>query len=126
MLLQSRGSDLAAGGQNAQRNRQIETARILGQIGRRQIDRDALVARKLQPAVLDGAAHALACFFHLGVGQPHQCEAGQAIGQMHLDRDGRRIQPKKGAAGYQGKAHKQGASGKAEINKSVQGKGAAP
>jgi hypothetical protein len=44
----SRGVDLAAGRQDAQRDRQVEAARILGQVGRRQVDGDALVVRELQ------------------------------------------------------------------------------
>jgi hypothetical protein len=44
--------DLPAGGQDAQRDRQVEAARILGQVGRRQVDGDALVVRELQPRVL--------------------------------------------------------------------------
>src|SRR5256885_8038502 len=41
--------DLAAGRENAQRNRQVEAPRILGQVGGRQVDDDAFVARELQP-----------------------------------------------------------------------------
>jgi hypothetical protein len=40
--------DLTAGGQNAQSNRQIKTARVFGQVCGRQVDSDALVARKLK------------------------------------------------------------------------------
>jgi len=103
---QPRAVDLAAGRQDAQRNRQVEAARILGQIGRRQVDGDALVVRKRQPAVLQRAAHALARFLHFHVGQAHQREAGQAVGQMHLYRHGGRGQPHQGAALHQTQTHR--------------------
>ena len=54
VVRQLAGIDLAAGGQDAQSNGQIESARIFGQIGRRQVHRDALVVRKVQAAVLQG------------------------------------------------------------------------
>ncbi len=76
--------DLAAGGQNAERNRQIEAPRLFGQIGRRQVDCDALVVRPIEPGVQNGRAHPLARLLHLGIGQPHQRQAGQAVGQMHF------------------------------------------
>ncbi|MCY1370509.1 hypothetical protein D9M69_576020 [compost metagenome] len=87
---QARGADLAAGGQDAQRDRQVKTARVLGQVGRGEVDGDALGRGELQPRVGDGRAHPFARFLHLGIGQAHQREAGQAIGQMdfHADRTG--------------------------------------
>ena len=93
---QPAGIDLSAGGQDAQRDGQVEAARVLGQVGRREVDRDALVVRELQPAVLQRRAHPLARFLHFHVGQPDQREAGQAVGQMHLDRDGRSLQARPG------------------------------
>ena len=105
MVVQGGRRDLAAGGQDAQRNGQIKTTRVLGQVGWRQVDGDALVGRKLQPAVLEGTAHALARLLHFGVGQPHQRESGQAVGQMHFHRHSRGVQSKQGAAGYQCEAH---------------------
>ena len=45
-----------------------------------------LLCGKLQAAVLQRRAHALARFLDFGVGQADQREAGQAVGQMHLDR----------------------------------------
>ena len=99
---QSIGPYLPAGSQNTQRNRQIKPPRIFGQIGRRKVYRNALVMRKLQPAVLNGATHPFTRLFHLGIGQPHQRKTGQAIGQMHLHRNGRRIKPNQGTAGDKG------------------------
>ena len=99
------GINLSAGGQDAQGNRQIKATRILGQIGRSQVDGDALVVRKIQPAVEDGRAHALAGLLDLDIGQPHQRETGQAVGHMHLNRDGGRLQPHQGVAMHQSKTH---------------------
>ena len=97
--------DLAAGRQNTQSDRQIKATRVFGQIGWRQVHRDALVVGKLQPRVLNGAAHPLAGLFDLDIGQPHQREARQAIGQMHFDRHGGGIQPEQGPALHQSKTH---------------------
>ena len=79
--------NLSAGRQNAQRDRQVKTPRVLGQVGRRQVDGDAFVARKLQPAVLDGRAHPLAGFLDFCLCQPDQGEARQTVGQVNLHRD---------------------------------------
>jgi hypothetical protein len=43
-----------------------------------------LLCGKAKPALLQRRAHPLARFLHLGVGQAHQREAGQAVGQVHL------------------------------------------
>ena len=103
--VQSLQRNLPAGGQNPQRNRQVKAARILGQVGRGQIDGDALVVGKLQPAVLQSAAHALAGLFHLHIGQPHQTQAGQAIGQMDFHRHRRGGQSQQGTALNTRKGH---------------------
>jgi len=39
---QPRGVDLAAGREDAERDRQVEAARVLGQVGRREVDRTTL------------------------------------------------------------------------------------
>ncbi|MPN03614.1 hypothetical protein SDC9_150845 [bioreactor metagenome] len=90
--------DHAASGEDAHGNRQVEAPRILGQIGGRQVHRDLLVGGELQPRVLQRRAHALARLLHFHVGQAHQGEAGQAVGQVHLNGDGRGLQPCQGAA----------------------------
>ena len=79
--------DLTARREDTQRDRQIEAAGFLRQIGRRQIDRDALVVWKLQAAVQQRCAHPLARFLHFGIGQPDQREVRQAVREVHLDRD---------------------------------------
>lgn len=61
------GRDLTARRQYAERNRQIEAAGILGQIGRRKIDRDA-ARGKLELRVVERGAHAILGLAHLGIG----------------------------------------------------------
>ena len=97
--------NLPAGGQNAQGNGQVESARVFGQIGRGQIDGDALVVREFQAAVLDGAAHPLACLFHLHIGQAYQRKAGQAVGHVHFNGDLQGIEPQQDAALNQRQTH---------------------
>jgi hypothetical protein len=105
MAGQAAGVDLAAGGQDAQRNRQVKAPGVLGQVGRGQVDGDALVVRELQPRVLQRRAHPLAGFLDLHIGQAHQREAGQAVGQVHLYGHGRGFQPQQGAALHQRQTH---------------------
>ena len=102
---QARAIDLAGRRQNAHGDGQIKPARILGQVGRGQVDGDAFVLRKLQARVLNRRAHPLPSFFHLDIRQAHQGETGQAIAQMHLDRDGSGAQAQQGTALNEGKAH---------------------
>ena len=99
------GINLPAGSEYAQCNWQIKPARILGQVSRCQVNRDALVAGKLQSGVLDGRAHPFPRFFDFSFSQPHQGKAGQTIGQMHFDANRPRIQPQQGATVDNRKAH---------------------
>ena len=99
------GIDLSAGGQDAEGDRQVEASRILRQIGRRQADGDALVVRKLEAAVLQRRADPFARLLDLGIGQSDQREARQAVGQVHLDGDGGRIDAQQGAAVQYGERH---------------------
>jgi len=71
--------------QGAQRDRQVEAARLLGQVGRRELDGDALVVGKRNAALQQRGAYPFAGFIDFGIGQAHRREAGQAVGQMHLD-----------------------------------------
>jgi hypothetical protein len=82
------GLQLPAGRQDAQRNRQVETAGLLGQIGGRQVDRDAPVG-KFELAVEQCRAHALAALADFGIGQPDDIEGGQAVREVDFDGDGR-------------------------------------
>ncbi len=67
--------DHAHGRQHAQRDGQIEMAAFLQEIGRRQVDGDAL-GRQGQSDGDEGRAHALAAFAHRLVGQSHHGEGG--------------------------------------------------
>ena len=91
--------ELPVGGQDAERDRQVEAAGLLGQVGRRQVDRDALVVREREAAVGQRGAHTLARLLDLGVGQTDQREARQAVGQVHFDLHGGRVQAIERAAG---------------------------
>ena len=79
--------------QHAERDRQIEVAAFLGQIGRGEIDDD--------PARRQGEAHGtecradpLAALGHRLVRQADDGEARQAAGDLHLDVDLGDVQPK--------------------------------
>jgi hypothetical protein len=78
--------DLFRGDQDAERDRQVETAGFLGQVGRGEVHGDAPL-RELEAAVLDRGAHAVAGFLDFGVGQADQGEGRQAGGEMDFDRD---------------------------------------
>ena len=67
VLVELIGRHLARCRQYAERNRQIEAPGFLGEIGRRQIDRDA-ACRKLETGVLQRRAYAVLRFFHFGIG----------------------------------------------------------
>ena len=97
--------DLAGGGEDAERDRQVEAARFLRQVGRREADGDALVVRELEAARLQRRADALARFLDLGVGQADQREARQAVGEVHFDRHRRRVEAAQGAAADEGEGH---------------------
>ncbi len=67
-------------------DRQIVMAALLGQVGRSQIDDDAL-GRQGQAGGVEGGADALAAFGHRLVGQADDDEIGQARGDLDLDVD---------------------------------------
>jgi len=74
------------GGQHAQGDRQVEMAAFLDQVGRRQVDGDAL-GRQRQAQGVERGAHPLAAFSHRLVGQPDHGKGRQAGSQLHLDVD---------------------------------------
>ncbi|MNT68640.1 hypothetical protein D3C72_2068900 [compost metagenome] len=98
------GRNLAAGGQDAQRDGQVEAAGLLGQVGRCQVDGDAAVG-EFVAAVEDGGAHALAAFAHAGVGQADDGEDRQAVGQVRFHAHRRRGDAGQRAAAQDGKTH---------------------
>ena len=69
VLVQARGGDLFGGGEDTERDRQVEAARFFLQIGGGEVDGDAL-GGKFEAAVLDGGPHTVLGFFHLRIGQP--------------------------------------------------------
>ena len=101
---EARGVQQALRGQHAERDRQVEAARLLGQVGRRQVDGDLLVVRKREAALRERRAHALARLLDLGVGQSDQREAGQAVGEVDFDDDLGRMQADQGAGVDDGEA----------------------
>lgn len=62
-LLQRLDGQLPAGGQNAQRDGQIKTPAVLGQVGGRQIEGDT-ARRKLQAGIDNRAADPVFAFFN--------------------------------------------------------------
>ena len=102
---QAAGIDMPGRGEDAERDRQIEAARLLRQVGGREADRDPLVVRELETARLQRRPHPLARLLHFGVGQADEREARQAVGEVHLDRHRRRIEAAKGATVNDGKGH---------------------
>lgn len=82
--------------QHAQGNGQVEAAGLLGQVRRRQVDRDA-PGREIEVGVLDGGAHPVARLLHLGFGQADDGEGGEPTGQVDFDADFRGVHPVEGA-----------------------------
>jgi hypothetical protein len=80
------GRDLARGSEDAEGDRQIEAAGFLRQIGRSEVDRDAL-AGKFEARVLQRRPHPITRFLDFGIGQPDHGHAWQTTRQMHLDRN---------------------------------------
>ena len=102
---EARRVDLSGCGQDAEGDRQVEATRFLRQVRRCEADGDALVVRELEAARLQGGAHALARLLHLGVGEAHQGEARQAVGEMDLDLDLGCLEAAQGPAVNGGEAH---------------------
>ena len=98
--------NLPAGGQNAQRNRQVKPAGVFGQVRRSKVDGDSFVVGKFQPCIHDGSAHALPGFFDFDVRQTHQRERRQAVGQMDFNRNTRCLQTQQGTTLNQSQTHR--------------------
>ena len=77
---------LATRDQDADRDCQVETAALLGEIGGCEVDRYA-PGRELETAVDQGTAHPVAAFLHGLFRQADDVERRQAIGEMGFDRD---------------------------------------
>jgi hypothetical protein len=83
---------LAAGGQHAERDRQVERGPVLLHVGRRQIHRDA-PRRHLVAAVLERRAHPVLALPDGALGQPDDGEARHALAEIDLDLDQQPIGP---------------------------------
>lgn len=81
---------LGAGGQDADRDGEVEARALFGDVGRRQVDRDA-ARREFEAAVDQGAAHAIARLLNRLLWQANDVECGQAVGEVGLHRDQWRI-----------------------------------
>jgi len=102
--LQTVTRDLRTGGKNAQGDREIEATAVFRQIGRGEIERDA-TGGKIEAGGQNRAAHTVLAFLDGGFRQADQSERGQAVGQMRLDRDGRRLHTDLSAAVDDCKGH---------------------
>ena len=66
--------DLARRGEDTERDGQIETAGLLGQIGRRQIHRNTF-GGEFKSGVVQGGADPVACLLDFGIRQADQRDA---------------------------------------------------
>src|SRR5207247_1981451 len=98
------GRKLAARSEDAQRDREIEAARILGQLGRGEIDRDA-ARRKFEASVVERGAHAVACFAHFRIRQSDDVKGGQSRPQVYFHGHFRRVDTRERAACHGGNRH---------------------
>ena len=103
--LQQPEVDFTEGRQDADGDGQIETAGLLGQVGRREVDRDTLVVGEGQAGVAECSPYALSCLLDLGVGEANEGEGGQSVGEVHLNGDFWRPEPVQRAAADGGKGH---------------------
>ena len=84
--LERLGRHLAAGGEQADGDREVEARACLAHVRGREVHGDPH-QRELEPRVLDGRTHALARLPYRPVGQPHERECGQAAAHVHLHGD---------------------------------------
>jgi hypothetical protein len=91
------GGDLLRCRQYAERNRQVETSAFLRQIRRRKVNRNA-PRREFETSVLQGGTHAIFGLLNFRLGQPDNGKTRQAIGEMRLNRNERRIHAGQGTA----------------------------
>lgn len=87
VLLQSVGTELAAGDQNPERNRQIERCRLLGEIGGRQVDHNPVNGSDV-PAVDQRPLDAVRALADGRLGESDQnCLRHRRGGDVDLDFD---------------------------------------
>ncbi len=97
------GPDLVGGRQHADGNGQVIRRAFLTQIGRGEVDGDALVAGELQPAVLNGGVDPVAALADGRIRQPDEREVRLAADDIDFDLDRFRLQADDGAAENLGK-----------------------
>jgi hypothetical protein len=85
-VLDERRLDDAGGREDAQRHGKIEGRADLAHLCGRQVDHDPIHG-KLEPAIPDRGAHAVAALTHGGVGQPNCDKGRQAGGDVDLYED---------------------------------------
>src|SRR5690606_23730040 len=78
--------ELAARGEDAERDGQVEARRVLRQLRRREVDRHA-ARRKLEAGMVERRPDAIARLAHLRVGQADDVKGGQAWSEVDLDGD---------------------------------------
>ena len=83
---------LPRGGQNGKGDRQVESRAFLAQLGRRQVDRDAM-SWPLQLRGGNPAAHAMLRLLAGAVSQAYERECRQAVLKVRLDVDPARVEP---------------------------------
>jgi hypothetical protein len=84
------------GGQDGERDRQIEGRTFLARIGRRQVDGYFAVG-KLVPGILDRRLDPLLCLSHRALGEADGLELRHSARDVNLDFDRKRIDPGKRA-----------------------------
>ena len=98
------GGNLAGRGENTQGDGQIESRRVLGQVRRREIDRD-LSRGEFELRILNRRAHPVAAFLDFGFRKPDEIERGQAASQIHFDFDRQCVEPRKRSAVHHRQRH---------------------
>ena len=88
--------ELGARAQDAKCDREVEARPLLSSLGRCEVHGHA-AQRELVARVPDGRAHSLPGLLHGGVGETNDDERGQAVGDVDLDRDERRLESPEGA-----------------------------
>src|SRR6185503_5506241 len=115
LSVERRGRELAARGEDPERDRQIEAARVLRQLGRREIDRDA-ARGKLEMRMVERGPYTVACLAHLGIRESDDMKCGQTRTEVNLHGHLGRVDTGKRAARHRSDRHmkvKNAASGAA-------------
>jgi hypothetical protein len=98
------GIELAACGQDAERNRQVETAGVLRQLSGREVDRDA-PRRELEVRVVERGAHAVARLPHFRIRQSDDVESRQPRSEVDFHAHLGRVDSGERAARHRGDGH---------------------